>query len=350
VVRYNDGTGDPMKNLVILGAGTAGTLMFNKLNKKLDDAEWSLTIVDKDETHYYQPGFLFIPFGMYTKKQVVRSKRDFLPKDANIIFKEVDRVAADESKVVLMDGATIDYDVLIVATGTTPRPDETPGLDGPLWHKDIFDFYTYEGACNLADRFESWEGGKLVINIAESVFKCPVAPLEFAFLADSYFTKKGIRDKVDIVYTTPLTGAFTKPVASRVLGDLMQTKNIRVVPDFYIESVDNVNKKIVSYDGLEESFDLLVSIPVNMGSDAIERSGMGDDDDLNYVPTDKNTLRARDHENIFVIGDATNVPASKAGSVAHFEGEILLENVLNYIQGKPLEASFDLKLDSAKRP
>ena len=240
-----------------------------------------------------------------------------------------------------MDGATIDYDVLIVATGTTPRPDETPGLDGPLWHKDIFDFYTYEGACNLADRFDSWEGGKLVINIAESVFKCPVAPLEFAFLADSYFTKKGIRDKVEIVYTTPLTGAFTKPVASRVLGDLMQTKNIRVVPDFYIESVDNDNKKIVSYDGLEESFDLLVSIPVNMGSDAIERSGMGDDDDLNYVPTDKNTLRARDHENIFVIGDATNVPASKAGSVAHFEGEILLENVLNYIQGKPLEASFD---------
>ena len=315
--------------------------MLNKLSKKLNRDEWQLTVVDKEENHYYQPGFLFIPFGMYTKDQVVKKKRDFFPKGIESIFAEVDCIEPDENQVVLTDGRALDYDVLVVATGTVPRPEETEGLDGPLWHKQIFDFYTYEGACNLADFLDTWEGGKLVLNIAETIIKCPVAPLEFVFLADSYFTKKGTRDKVELVFTTPLSGAFTKPVASEVLGDLLKEKNIRVVPDFYIERVDNEANKIVSYDGQEESFDLLVSIPVNMGDELVERSKMGDDDDLNFIPTNKHTLRAIGHENIFVIGDATNVPASKAGSVAHFEGHVLLDNILSYIEGEPLEASFD---------
>ena len=330
-----------MKKLLILGGGTAGTLMLNKLYKTLDRKAWRFTIVDKDEQHYYQPGFLFIPFEIYTKEQVVRPKRDFFPKDAHAIFAEVDRVVPEENQVVLSDGRHLDYDVLVIATGTTPRPDETDGLDGPLWYKQIFDFYTYEGACKLADFLKTWEGGKLVLNIAESIIKCPIAPLEFVFLADAYFTEKGMRDKVELVFTTPLSGAFTRPRAARLLGGMLEQKGIRVVPDFYIEHVDNEARKIVSYDGQEESFDLLVSVPVNMGDEMVERSDMGDEDDLNFIPTDKHSLQAQGYDNIFVIGDATNVPTSKAGSVAHFEGEILLENILSYIEGKPMEASFD---------
>lgn len=305
-----------MKKLLILGAGTAGTLMLNKLYKKLDRAEWTFTIVDKDERHYYQPGFLFIPFEIYTKEQVVRSKRDFFPKGVEAIFAEVDRVDPEANQVALTDGRRLDYDIPVVATGTVPRPEETEGLDGPLWYKEIFDFYTYEGTCRLADFLKTWKGGKLVLNIAESIIKCPVAPLEFVFLADSYFTEKGMRDQVEIVFTTPLPGAFTKPRAAKLLGGMLETKGIRVVPDFYVEHVDNEAKKLVSYDGQEETFDLLISIPVNMGDDMVERSDMGDEDDLNFIPTDKHTLQAQGHDNIFVIGDATNVPASKAGSVA----------------------------------
>jgi sulfide:quinone oxidoreductase len=330
-----------MKQLLILGGGMAGTLMLNKLHKVLDRKLWNLAIVDRDELHYYQPGFLFIPFGIYSKDRVVRQKRDFYPDDVDIYFTEVDHIEAEKNQVILSNGDSLDYDILIVATGTQPRPDETPGLNGPLWYKQIFDFYSYDGACALSDFLETWKGGKMVINLAESIFKCPIAPLEFAFLADAYFTQKGMRDDVEIVYTTPLSGAFTKPRASKVLSDLLVAKGIRVVPDFYIERVDNENQKIVSYDGSEESFDLLVSVPVNMGDDLVERSDMGDDDDLNYIPTDKHTLKAVGYENVFVIGDATNVPTSKAGSVAHFEGDILTENILSYIEGRPLEASFD---------
>jgi sulfide:quinone oxidoreductase len=330
-----------MKKLLILGAGTAGTMMLNKLSKKLDRKEWDITIVDKDETHYYQPGFLFIPFGIYKPEDVVKSKREFFPPKTNFILDEVDQINQDNNVVKLKSGKELLYDILVIATGTTPVPEETEGLKGELWYKDIFDFYTYEGTTNLANKLKTWEGGKLVINMSETIIKCPVAPLEFAFLADSYFIEKGMRDKVEIFYVTPLSGAFTKPIATKMLSQLMEQKNIKVIPDFYIEHVDNKEKKIVSYDGKEVEFDLLVTIPTNKGADMVENSNMGDEDDLNFIPTDKNTLQSKKYENIFIIGDATNLPTSKAGSVAHFEGEILIENIMSYIKGKPFEAKFD---------
>jgi sulfide:quinone oxidoreductase len=330
-----------MKKLLILGAGTAGTMMLNKLSKKLDRKEWDITIVDKDETHYYQPGFLFIPFGIYKPEDVVKSKREFFPPKTNFILDEVDQINQDNNVVKLKSGKELLYDILVIATGTTPVPEETEGLKGELWYKDIFDFYTYEGTTNLANKLKTWKGGKLVINMSETIIKCPVAPLEFAFLADSYFIEKGMRDKVEIFYVTPLSGAFTKPIATKMLSQLMEQKNIKVIPDFYIEHVDNKEKKIVSYDGKEVEFDLLVTIPTNKGADMVENSNMGDEDDLNFIPTDKNTLQSKKYENIFIIGDATNLPTSKAGSVAHFEGEILIENIMSYIKGKPLEAKFD---------
>ncbi|MBX2819906.1 MAG: NAD(P)/FAD-dependent oxidoreductase [Rhodothermaceae bacterium] len=330
-----------MKKLLIIGAGTAGTMMLNKLHRTLPAKEWEITIVDKDLLHYYQPGFLFIPFGIYKPEQVVKSKEEFFPKEATAIWDEVSQVIPEKNEVRLASGKVLAYDVLIIASGTTPRPAETPGLNGNLWYKDIFDFYSYEGSTLLAKKLEDWQGGRLVINLAETLIKCPVAPLEFAFLADAYFTNKGMRDKVEILYVTPLSGAFTKPVATEVLSGLLDKKKIQVIPDFYLERVDEERKEIVSYDEQRVPFDLLVSVPVNMGADFVEESNMGDDDDLNFIPTNKHTLQAKEFDNIFVIGDATNVPTSKAGSVAHFMAETLQENVLNYIEEKPLEASFD---------
>lgn len=328
-----------MKKILILGSGTGGTIMANKLRKSLDREEWDITIVDKNKTHYYQPGFLFIPFGIYNKQDVIKQKADFIPAGVNIIYSDIDKIVPEENKVLLDGGKILNYDFLIIATGTRIDPDETPGLKGELWHKEIFDFYTIEGAAALREYFETWQGGELVINIAELPFKCPVAPLEFAFLADEYFTKAGIRDKVNITYVTPLTGAFTKPKATKMLGELLEEKNIKVIPDFYLESVDNKEKKIRSYDGQEIPFDVLTIVPVNKGDDMIERSGMGDD--LNFIPTDKETLRSENHENIFILGDAANIPTSKAGSVVHFASEVVYENLLCAIKGRQLRAKFD---------
>jgi sulfide:quinone oxidoreductase len=314
-------------------------MMANKLRKALDREEWEITIVDKHKTHYYQPGFLFVPFGIYNKQDVTKPKTDFFPAGVNVIFTEVDKIEAQENRVILTGGKVLHYDYLIIATGTQTCPDETPGMKDKLWQKDIFDFYTIEGAVALQKHFKQWEGGKLVMAISELPYKCPVAPIEFVCLADDFFTKKGIRDKVEITLVTPLPGAFTKPVATKMLSDLLKEKNIHVVSEFYIEHIDNDKKVLVSYDEKEVPFDVLTIVPVNMGDAMIERSGLGDD--LNFVPTNKQTLRSEEYENIFVLGDASNIPTSKAGSVAHFASEIMFENIMNSIEGRPLTAKFD---------
>ncbi len=328
-----------MKKLVILGGGTAGTIMVNKLATVLDRSDWDITLVDEYETHYYQPGYLFIPFGIYTKEDVMKPKRDYFPTGINVIMSKIEGVRPKENKVELSNGKVLSYDYLIIATGSKIHPEETEGMQGDGWRQNIFDFYTVEGACALGKFFKTWEGGKLVINIAEMPIKCPVAPLEFAFLADWWFTEQGIRNKVDIEFVTPLPGAFTKPIASKFLGKFLEKKNIHLTAEFNIGSVNSDKNKIVSWDEKEIDYDVLVTIPTNMGAEFIADSGMGDD--INFIPTDPGTLQSKAYENIFVIGDATDLPSSKAGSVAHFEADILFENFIRATENRPLKAGFD---------
>ena len=328
-----------MKRLLILGAGTAGTIMANKMSRKLSPKEWEITLAEKQMDHYYQPGFLFLPFGYYKKKDIVKPAAGFIPEHVKIINTEVERIDPSENNVLLSNGTRILYDVLIIATGTRINPEETPGLKDKLWHKSIFDFYTIEGAEALASFFKTWDGGNLVINIADNPIKCPVAPLEFAFYADDYFTKKGIRDKVSITYVTPMSGAFTKPKASKKLGSILEEKNINLVTDFFLGEVDNENKKILDFGGREIPFDCLVTIPLHSGDPVVSKSGLGDE--FGFVKADKNTLQSIFFRNVFVIGDAGNYPASKAGSVAHFQADVLQKNIIDFINDRPLSASFD---------
>ena len=328
-----------MKKMVILGAGTAGTMMANHLSHELDKSEWSIDIIDEKKEHHYQPGYLFLPFDMYEPSDIIKSIKEFIPKSANFINEPIEQVIAEKNQVELKNGTVIPYDILIIATGAKIAPEETEGMKGKEWHHSIFDFYTFEGALNLRNKLRDWQGGKLVVHITEMPIKCPVAPLEFTFLADSYFKHKNMRDKVEITYVTPMSGAFTKPKATEALEHLLVEKNIDIIGDFAIESIDNEKKIMRDYGGKEIPFDLLVTVPTNKGDELMERSSLGDE--LNFIPTNKATLQSKAYQNIFVIGDASNIPASKAGSVAHFEAEILTENILHYIKGEPLKDEFD---------
>lgn len=324
--------------LLVLGAGTAGTMAANRLRKALPD-EWRITVVDNDPVHLYQPGLLFVPFGTYTRADVVRPKADLLHDGIQLIEAEIDIVEPATNCVKLVDGTELDYDYLIIATGTDIAPNETEGVVGSQWRESIHEFYSLEGAEALADTLASWSGGRLVVHITEMPIKCPVAPLEFAFLADAYFDDRGIRDKVDITYVTPLPGAFTKPVAAELLGGMLDERDIELEEDFYLERVDPDRKVLVSYDEREIPFDLLVTVPINMGAEFVGRSGLGDE--LRHVPVDSHTMLSNAHDNIFALGDAADLPTSKAGSVAHFAVDLFADNFLNHIEGKEMEELFD---------
>jgi sulfide:quinone oxidoreductase len=329
-----------MKKLVILGAGTAGTMVANHLSKLLPKSEWQIAIIDKDDNHLYQPGLLLLPFGVYKKEQLIKPRKRQVNDRVQFIFSEIEKIEAEDNKVILKNSDEIEYDYLVIATGTSPRPDQTPGLDdSAIWYKSAFDFYTLEGSVALQKALENFSGGKLVVHITELPLKCPVAPLEFAFLADAYFKKRGIRDQVQIQYVTPLEGAFTKPVSSKTLGYLLEERDIHLETDYVIERVDPESKTMYSMDEREVVFDLLVTVPLNMGADFIGSSGLGDE--LNYVSVDKETFLSTEYKNIFALGDANNIPASKAGSVAHFAVEIFAENFVKYVNDLPMEKKFD---------
>jgi len=328
-----------MKTFLILGSGTGGTMAANKMVKALDLNEWRILVVDREESHYYQPGFLYLPFDLHSSTEIVKPKRNFLPPQAEVIFSEAERIEPDKNRVRLSNQKIINYDYLVLATGSYIRPEETPGMLDGGWMENIFDYYTLEGASALGRFLKTWKGGRLVLNIAEMPIKCPVAPLEFLFLADCFFHKRGIRERVEIVFATPQSGAFNRSHTADILGGMLDEKGIQLEPDFTLMEVDATRRAIRSYDDREIAYDLLVTIPTNMGAEVIRNSGMGDA--LGFVPADKHTLQAKKWENVWIIGDAGSIPAPKSGSVAHFMLEIVIENILHHMKGEELNSRFD---------
>jgi sulfide:quinone oxidoreductase len=348
-----------MKHLVILGAGSGGTMVANRMARRLP-RDWSVTAVDPGETHLYQPGLLFLPFGARDEAKMTKPRARTLARGVRWVRGTTQRIDRERRRVEIAgaDGLgraghvdagdrgapdtseTIPYDLLVIASGAELRWQETPGLaEGRAERTHIHDFYTLEGAQALRDALASFTGGRLVLNVVEYPFKCPVAPMEFLFLADEYFTRRGIRDRVHLTYATPLDGAFTKPMCNRVLGYLIEQKSIRLETEFNACEIDSAARVIKSYDDREVPYDLLVSIPVHGGAPFVEASGLGNE--LGFIPTHPHTLQAKGHDGIFVVGDATDLPSSKAGSVAHFQSEVLEENILRAVAGRAPEEGYD---------
>ena len=328
-----------MSRIAIIGGGTGGTLVANRLRRQLGD-EAEIVVVDRDDEHVYQPGLLFVPSGMEKPEGIVRSRRAQLHDGVEFRLAEVDRVEIAENRVHLGDGASIEYDVLIVASGASLLYEETEGLRGPGWHESVHAFYSVEDAVALREALASFERGRLVVNLIDMPIKCPVAPLEFCFLADWFLRERGVRDQVELVYATPLDAAFTKPVAAEHLGGMLAEKEIRLEPEFATGNIDGLEGKLVSWDEREIEFDLLVTVPLHGGAPFVSRSqGLGDE--LGFVAVDIHTLQSKAAPNVFAIGDAASLPTSKAGSSTHFEGETLCANVERALNGEDPEGSYD---------
>jgi len=329
-----------MKHIVILGAGTGGALTANLLSHRLDLKQWTITVIDRAHLHVYQPGLLFLPFGMYgyrTQEDVVRPIEAPLPPGVKFVAAEVHLIDHARREVRTAEG-DFPYDFLVCALGCRTAPEEIENMAANMG-RGVHSFYTLEDALALQAPLAAMTEGRLVVDICEMPIKCPVAPLEFAFLADWHFRERGVRDRIDISLVTPYTGAFTKPNANRILSKVAADKGIRVVPNFATAAVDADRRQIRTYDGRTVDYDLLCAIPPNLGPAVIDGSELGDG--AGYALTDPRTLKSRRAERIYLLGDNTNVATSKAGSVAHFEAKTVVENLLREIDGKPPLQTFD---------
>lgn len=313
-----------MKNIVIIGGGTAGSMMANKLVKGADQ-DVNVTVISDKDHHVYQPGFLYIPFGLKQPDELVRPIKDVMDDRVNVIIDRASNIDEDKKKVTLDSGKSLAYDYLVIATGSHPQPQSIPGLDekGHI-------FYTMDSALKLREAMENFEGGKVVVAVGLP-HKCPVAPLEFTMMFEDWARQKGIRDKTEITYAYPLAGPYGTASVAKLAEKEFGERNVNIETFFMMDHVDTEKNAIVSADGTELDFDLLVTIPPHKGAEFASDNNIGDGG--NWLPVDRHQLNLENRDDVFVIGDATNLPISKAGSTAHFEVEVLAENIIEKVRG-----------------
>lgn len=320
-----------MKRILVLGAGTAGTIFANRMRRHLPE-RWSLSVVDGDPVHLYQPGLVFLPLGAHDEHRITRPRARTL--DVEWIPSEVYAVDADKKQVRLLDETILSYDVLVIASGAHPRPDLVPGLLGEDWHRDVFDFFTLGGAQALRHALASFRKGRFVVHLAGPPLKASFAALELCFLADELFRARGVRKAIEITLVTPTHTAVEHPEAASAFADLLTARGIKVETSTFTREIDRDQKVIVTLEGRWIPYDLLVSVPPHTGAAFVGRSGFGDED--RFVATDPETLAAKHLHDAFVLGDATDLAVPKLGSVAHYQAELLVENLARHLAGRPL--------------
>jgi sulfide:quinone oxidoreductase len=311
--------------VVILGGGVGGTIAANLIAKQTQGRA-HVTIVDPTGIHVYQPGFLYVAVGQEQPSALQRPEAQLLRHDVSLVVDRATRVEPAAHTVTLESGRRLRYDKLLLATGSRTLMGEVPGALG------AHDFYTMAGAKRLFQALKAFQHGTIVIGVAGIPYKCPPAPVEFAFLLDDYLRARGIRDKTEVKLLSPLNRAFTIEATSKLVQPILAERDIELIGFFNVESVDPVAKTVTSLEGETVAYDLLILVPPHRGQQVIEASSLGDE--RGWVPVDKNTLKHTELADIWAVGDTTNIPISKSGSVAHYEATVAAAEIAAEVKGE----------------
>ena len=333
-----------MKRVVILGGGVGGTLTANlvarKLKRRIAKGEAKVTVVDASGKHTYQPGYMYIAMGHQRPEKLIRPERSLLDGNVDLVVDSIDRIDVEGSRVELGSGEVLVYDQLVIATGSRIVPEAIEHFDQEAHH-----FYTAEASARMRKALDAFTGGKIVIGIAGIPYKCPPAPLEVAFLVESELRERGLREKTQLQFLSPINRAFTIESVSEMATPIFAEKGIDLQLLAGIDSID-AERKVVITDAMEEyPYDLLICVPPHKGSQVVIDSGLAPKS--GWLPTDRYTLQVkkmaapgtRDEDverypNVYALGDATDLPLSKAGSTAHFEAPIVAERVAAAVLGR----------------
>jgi sulfide:quinone oxidoreductase len=321
-----------MKRILILGGGVGGTLTANLLIKKLrrqvKAGEVTITVVDQTGQHTYQPGFMYIAMGGERAENLQRPERGLLDSRITLVVGEVQKVDEKRRLVHLADGERLAYDHLVLATGSRIVPEAIEHFDTEAEH-----FYTAEAALALREALDAFSGGRIVIGIAGMPYKCPPAPLEVAFLIEAELRQRGLREKSELHFCSPIGRAFTIESVSEMATPILEHKGIELHTFFNVEAIDAERHVVQSLEGEELPYHLLILVPPHKGQQFLIDSGLAPAPS-GWLPTDRATLQVGGRSNVFALGDATDLPLSKAGSTAHFEAPVVTERIVAAVEGR----------------
>lgn len=318
--------------ILIIGGGMGGTILANNLARRLcgelKSGKARITMLSASDKHMYQPGLLYLAVGRMTPDELYRDQKSLLEPGIEFHVDPAEEFHLDHNRVKAKSGKVYDYDVLVIATGSRMAPETVPGLaEGAEL------FYTEETALKMFKRLQEFQGGKVVITVGVP-HKCPMAPLEITFMLYDYFKDRGIGDKVQLHYTYPINRTHSLENVAKWATPEFDRLGITYETFFNIKEVDAKNKILKSEEGSEVKYDLLIAIPAHKGMEVVEKNGLGQN---GWIPTDRQKLNMEGRKNVFVLGDTTNIPISKAGSTAHFEADTLGENIAAMVKmGTPV--------------
>jgi len=318
-----------MTRILILGGGVGGTIVANLLARRFKKRHdvW-ITVVDQSGQHVYQPGFMYITMGGERAEHLRRPERSLLDDRIDLIVGEVELVDEAALTVTLRGGRTLGYDYLVLATGSRIVPEDIVDFETEAHH-----FYSAPAAKRLREALDAFRGGRIVIGIAGMPYKCPPAPLEVAFLIESELRERGLRDRTELHFCSPIGRAFTIESVSEMATPVLAEKGIELHTFFNVETIDRERKVVQSLEGEELPYDLLVLVPPHKGAQFLIDSGLAPAPG-GWLPTDRATLQVGGRPNVLALGDATDLPLSKAGSTAHFEAPVVVERIAAAVEGR----------------
>ncbi len=326
-----------MKTIVIVGGGSGGVSAANhlsyKLRAKIEANDVKIVLIDPSKLHYYQPGFLEIPFGLMEQEETYREINGLLAKGISFLQEKAIKIDLENRNVTTEKGQ-VKYDYLIIATGARYDYSAVPGFTDGADH-----FYTLESSKTLKTKLNKFNGGTIVVGVSSMPYKCTPAPLEATFLLYDMFKSRKLLDKVKIIYTYPIPMAFPDKGISDIALSMFDQRKIESRLGFNVKLLDAKNKELVSSDGSKIPYDLAIITPPHRGSELIANSGFGDKFD--WVPVDKFNLNVTGHEDAYAIGDATNLQLSKAGSVADAEAVVVSNRIAQQINGLNPDSLYD---------
>ncbi|UCP09559.1 NAD(P)/FAD-dependent oxidoreductase [Pseudomonas sp. MM213] len=337
------------KRIVIVGGGVGGTMLANQLVNKLYPeilrGEVLITLLSNSPDHYYKPAFMYVAFNLFFQEELKRPERSLLRPEITFNVEEVTRFDFAGQRLKTRSGKVYDYDFLVIATGCVPAPERIEGLKEAGDH-----FYQYDPARQLAQKLSTIEKGRIFITVSFPLtpnvpHQCGIAPVETTLMLDDYLRRRGVRDKVEIIYTYPTTAQllrnclFLQRPTGEILPSIFEQKNIRFQRGFTLDRVDPDSKIAYSAEGDSQPYDILMVTPPIRAVDAVLESGASQAlNNEGWLPTNHETLQVYGQENVWVIGDTVDLPVSKAGGACHNQAPVIANNIAAEIRlGGPVD-------------
>jgi len=314
------------RTVVVVGSGAAGALTANLLARRLTPEQARIVVVDSTGLHIFQPGLLDLALGRTRSPRLVRDVRRLLDNRIDLIVDRARLLDPVAGTLHLERDGRLGYDFLVLAPGARLDREAVSGFAA------AHDFYSIVGAERLREALRQFEGGTVVLGIGGTPYKCPPAPIEFALLLEERLRRRGFRAGSELHFLSPLGRLCPVGGVSEIAMPFFERRGIVMHPFANVEEIDPGNRVIHTLERESFPFDLAVLVPPHRGSALVEDSGIGDDG--GWVPTDPTTLRVRGYERLFALGDATDLPISKAGSTAHFEAPVVVEQIAAAVQGR----------------